>query len=163
MHSQIKTMLDEAEQRYLKSEELSVISQYVDSLPERLDAYRHLRDQELNMMQSVADQLQIQMPQEKVEDLERSIKNALLVLRTCGMGMLLNDESYIHNHLLNWLGQTMQVYQTKSIDTTLYRLLNQQLTQILTPKQMALLKPMLLLSLNTLMQPAPTTAQPSVV
>jgi hypothetical protein len=163
MHSQIKTILDEAEKRYLKSEELGVISQYVDSLPERLDAYRRLRDQELGMMQSVADQLQIQMPQEKIEDLERSIKNALLVLRTCSMSMLLNDESYIHNHLLNWLGQTMQVYKTKSIDTALYRLLNQQLTQVLTPKQMALLKPMLILSLNTLMQPAPTTAQPSVV
>jgi hypothetical protein len=156
MYPQLETMFDEAENRYLKTEELSTINQYVNSLPGRLDAYRTLRDQELNVMQRVADQLQLEMPQEKVENLERSIKIALLMLRSCGMGMLLSDESYLQDRLLNYVGQTMQVYNTRSIDLMLFRLLNQQLSQVMTAKQMSHLKPMLMLAQSALLQQAPT-------
>jgi Phycobilisome protein len=152
MHPNLETIFDEAENRYLKPEELGVINQYVESLPERLATYRHLRDQELNIMQKVADQLQIEMPQEKVESLERSIKNALLMLRSCSMSMLLNDESFIRERLLSWVGKTMQVYDTKAIDVVLYRLLNQQLAQTFTARQISFFQPMLTLAQTMLLQ-----------
>lgn len=154
MHPQLETIFDEAENRYLKPDELSLLGEYVDSLPERLEAYRNLRDRELKIMQSVADQLQVELPQEKVEMLERSIKNALLMLRYCAMGMLLNDESFVKDRLLGWLSQTIQVYDTRSVDAVLYRLLNQRLKQALNPRHLALFSPMLLLAQNTLQQPA---------
>ncbi|MBD2056351.1 hypothetical protein H6F88_10015 [Oculatella sp. FACHB-28] len=156
MHPQLETIFDEAENRYLKPEELSLLGEYVDSLPERLEAYRNLRDRELKIMQSVADQLQLELPQQKVEMLERSIKNALLLLRYCAMGMLLNDETFVKERLLGWLSQTIQVYDTRSIDAVLYRLLNQRLKQALNPRHLTLLSPMLLLAQNTLQQPANT-------
>jgi hypothetical protein len=156
MHPQLETIFDEAENRYLKPEELSLLGEYVDSLPERLEAYRNLRDRELKIMQSVADQLQLELPQQKIEMLERSIKNALLLLRYCAMGMLLNDETFIKERLLGWLSQTIQVYDTRSIDAVLYRLLNQRLKQALNPRHLTLLSPMLLLAQNTLQQPANT-------
>jgi hypothetical protein len=83
------------------------------------------------------------MPQEKVERLEGSIKNALLVLRYCAMGILLNDERFVKDRLLNWLEQPIKAYGSQAIDSNLYRLLNQRLSQTLTPKQMGYLNPML--------------------
>jgi hypothetical protein len=159
MHPQLESILDEAENRYLKPEELNLLSQYVNSLPERMEVYCALRDQELTIMQKVADQLQLELPQEKVETLERSIKNALLVLRHCAMSILLNDETFVRDQLLTWLKQQMQVYQNTAIDITLYRLLNQQLRMAIGAKALSYLSPMLSLAESTLLkQPAPNAA-----
>ncbi len=155
MHPELESILDEAENRYLKPDELGVLSQYVESLPERLATYRQLRDQEVNVMQPIADQLQSQFPTQKQAILERSLKNVLLVLRHCSMAMLLNDTTFVEQRLLDWLKQTMTVYNTKDVDTVLYSLLSQQLSQVLKPEQMALIQPSLtlvqesLLSLST--------------
>lgn len=143
MHPQIETIFDEAENRYLKPEEVAVLSQYITSLPARLATYRALRDNELTVMQAVADQLVAAMPQEKTEKVERSIKNCLLALRYCAMGTLLNDEKFVRNRLGGWLEQTSQVYDSQAIDAALYRLLTQELGRVLKPEQVALLRPML--------------------
>jgi hypothetical protein len=152
MHQHLETLFDEAENRYLKPEELKLLSQYVESLPQRMETYRLLRDQEIELMQQVADQLQAALPQEKTEVLERSIKNALLMLRYCAMAMLLNDESFVAERLLGWLSRTMQAYDSQKIDATLYRLLNQRLTQVFSPQQMSLLSPPLLLAQKSLLK-----------
>lgn len=152
MHQHLETLFDEAENRYLKPEELKLLSQYVESLPQRMETYRLLRDQEIELMQQVADQLQTALPQEKTEALERSIKNALLMLRYCAMAMLLNDESFVAERLLGWLSRTMQAYDSQKIDATLYRLLNQRLTQVFSPQQMSLLSPPLLLAQKSLLK-----------
>lgn len=143
MHPQLESIFDEAENRYLHSEELTILSQYVNSLPERLETYRKLRDTELDIMQKVADRLQAEMPNGEIAVLELSIKNALLLLRHCSMGMLVNDVGFVQNRLLNWIGQTARVYNTQTVDARLYRLLNQQLAQVFTPKQLSLLQPVL--------------------
>lgn len=143
MHPQLENIFDDAENRYLKPEELRYVTQYVESLPTRLEIYRTLRDQEIEIMQWVADQLQAQLPQEKPEDLERSIKNALLMLRYCGMGMLLNDETFVEKRFVGWVSQSIKVYNSEKIDTHLYRLLNQHLKQVLDANQMSILSPML--------------------
>lgn len=158
MHPQIEAIFDQAESRYLNPEELSLINQYVSSLPDRLDTYRTIRDKEIEVMQWVADQLQAAMPQEKIETLERSIKNALLLLRYCAMSMLLNDEKFIQDRLLTWLRGTMSIYNTQAIDSTLYRLLNQRLAQTLNANQMNLLQPILAMAETTLLQKAETPA-----
>ncbi|MBE9178900.1 hypothetical protein IQ268_10040 [Oculatella sp. LEGE 06141] len=158
MHSQIETIFDEAENRYLRTEELNVLSQYVDSLPERMETYRMIRDRELDIMQKVADQLQVEMAQETVEALERSIKNALLALRYCAIGALLNDEKFVQDRLLSWLEQRMHVYSTEAIDTALYQLLNQELRQVLGIRYMRYLSPMLTLVETALFKHPPMTA-----
>jgi hypothetical protein len=158
MHPQIDALFDEAESRYLKPEELGLINQFVESLPERLEAYRVLRDQEVAIMQPVADQLQAQFPQESISNLERSIKNALLLMRYCAMGMLVNDEILVRQRLLSWLEQTAQIYNTQAIDAALYQLLNQRLSQTLTSKQMSFLSPLLTLAQTALLERVPMTA-----
>lgn len=157
MHPQIKVIFDDAESRYLKPEELKLVTQYVDSLPERLETYRNLRDHELEIMQWVADQLQAAMPQENQETLERSIKKALLMLRYCAMGMLLNDEDFVKERFLSWVSETTKVFHSQPIDLKLCQLLNQRLSQVLGSKQMSCFAPTLLMAQKALL-PQPESA-----
>lgn len=154
MHPQIEALFDEAESRYLKPEELAVLSQYVESLPARLITYRTLRDRELDVMQQVADQLQAELPQEKIEHLERAIKDALLTLRYCAMGMLLNDETFIRERLTSWLNGTMSLYNSQTINTVLYRLMHQRLSEVLGTQAMSFLTPPLLMAQTLLYEKA---------
>lgn len=155
MHPQIEALFDEAESRYLKPEELGLLNEYVSSLPTRLMAYRTLRDRELEVMQPVADQLQREMPQEKIENLERAIKNALLTLRYCAMGMLLNDETFVKERLAGWLGGTMSLYNSQAINTTLYRHIHQRLSEVLGGQATSLLTPHLLIAQTLLHESTP--------
>jgi len=151
MHPQIASLCDEAENRYLKPDEIKVIGQYVASLPERLDTYRTLRDHEIEIMQTVVDQLQAELPQENEENLERCIKNALLMLRSCALSLLTNDETIVQRRFLDWVKPLSKTYETKAIDSKLYRLLNQQLAKSLSPKQLSHLSPSLSLAQDSLL------------
>lgn len=155
MHSQIEALFDQAESRYLKPEELGLLNQYVDSLPARLAAYRTLRDRELDIMQPVADQLQAKLPQEKIESLERAVKNALLTLRYCAIGMLLNDETFVKERLSGWFGGTMSLYNNAAINTILYQLLHQRLSEVLGGAATSLITPHLLMAQTVLHELTP--------
>lgn len=159
MHPQLAAVFDDAENRYLKSEDLSVLSHYVTSLPDRLDCYQAIRDHELEIMQWVADRLQVEIPHEPQENLERSIKNALLLLRYGAMAMLLDDPNFVKQRLLSWVGPTIQVYGSQAIDSTLYRLLNQRLPQVLNARQLSLLSPILEMTQTALLPPSDSSRQ----
>ncbi|MEL6221155.1 MAG: hypothetical protein AAFQ57_02650 [Cyanobacteria bacterium J06626_14] len=141
MHPTIESLFDAAERRYLEQNELDVLTEYVESLPDRVDAYRCLRDREVAIMQSVADQLEIQFSTESQETLERCLRNALLMMRHAAMSMLQNDSELLDQQLTVWLTETNAVYNTRAIDTALYSLLNQQLEATLTPTQLKLIHP----------------------
>jgi Phycobilisome protein len=160
MDLQIANLFDEAETHYLGANELATLNQYVDSLPMRLQTYRTLRDRELDIMQAVADQIQVELSQEPVEQLERAIKNALLTLRCCAMGMLLNNESFVKERLASWFGGTMESYNQQTIGTinqSLYRLLIERLSSTLDQQQVKLLLPYL--SQAQILMQQPTTAR----
>jgi hypothetical protein len=143
MNPQIEAAFDDAENRYLKPDEIGLISQYTRSIPARLETYQSLRDHEMEIMQWVADQLQAEMPIEPVENLERSLKNALLMLRCCGMAMLTNDQGLIRDRFLVWAGSMTTVYESQLVDSTLYGLMNHRLNQVLGMERMSFLTPML--------------------
>ncbi len=156
MPSPIEAVLDEAENRYLKPEELKDVATYVMSLPDRADAYRAVRDHELTVMQQVADQLQAEMPRAATAAIEHSLKNGILVLRYCAMSMLLDDETFVQTRLLNWLSESIQTQDVGAIDAALYPLMIENLTQTLTSKQLTFLEPLLTLAQNALLQSAET-------
>ncbi len=158
MHPAIEALFDEAENRYLEPDELSVLNTYVESLPERLNAYRCLRDQEISIMQHVADQLESRCPNESQQTLERCLKNALLVMRYSAMAMLLNDSAFLTQRLVAWLEETNAVYQTQTTDTALYQLLNHRLGEVLTQAQLTLLRPHLTIAEKAVVMPTKTTA-----
>ena len=158
MHPQLAAVLNEAENRYLKPEELKLLVQQVASMPERLDTYRNLRDRELEIVQAVADQLQAALPEEPEENLERCLKNALLMLRYCALSLLINDEDLLERRFLSWVSPLAKVYDTKSVDAKLYRLLNQQLAKVLSAKQLSHLSPSLALAQEAMLSQTQTPA-----
>jgi hypothetical protein len=77
------------------------------------------------------------------------------------MGMLLDDESFVKDRLLGWLQGTLSSYNIQAIDSTLYRLLNQQLSQTLNASQLNLFTPILTMAQNSLLQNTPALAMVS--
>jgi hypothetical protein len=138
-------IFDEAENRYLKPEELRDIKQYVASLPARMTTYRTIRDQEVTLVQTVVDELQIDLPDVEMVALERSVKNAMLGLRYCAIAMLTNNERLIQTQFLPWLRESVQLHETSVIDVALFQRLKHHLRLALNPQQMALFEPFLTL------------------
>ncbi|HBC40424.1 MAG TPA: hypothetical protein DCZ88_00585 [Pseudanabaena sp.] len=143
MIPKIQELIDQAQDRYLASDELGLIESYVISLPDRLNLYKLIRDREIDILQSVADQVPMELPNVTLEDLELGIKNLVLVLRYSSMAMLLNDENFLKERLLNWLEGIMSMRDLRWLNDTLYKLLNQILKQQFSPSQLALIQPLI--------------------
>lgn len=141
MNPNLHALFDEPEKRYLQPEELSLLSQYVTSLPERVAVYRRLRDEEVTLMQQVVNALEQQFPRESEDRLKRSLQNGLLALRYAAMAMLTDDPDFVSKRLQSWLPDMVAAYGTQAIDVALHGLLQQQLGKRFTPQQVALLAP----------------------
>jgi len=151
MNTDLEALFAEAENRYLKPEELTGLTQYVESLPERLETYCQIREKEVDIVQAVADQLPGYFPDTSTEDMERSIKNAMLMLRYCAMAMLINNNQLVKDRFVDWLSQSMSMYESQDLDKALYKLLNQQLMKNLKPDQIKLIKSPLILAQTELL------------
>lgn len=143
MHAEIKTLLYNAEDHYLKSLDIQLFQHHAQSLSLRLETYELLREQELAIFQAVADQLLETFPQEKQATLEQVLKHWLSVLRYCAMAMLLNDQEFLQQRLLEWLADMVQARQMQAIETSLYQSLQSRLQELLSDQQLALLQPFL--------------------
>lgn len=143
MIPKIQELINQAQDRYLATDELGLMESYVSSLPDRLKLYKFIRDREIDLLQAVADQVPAEIPNIAEADLEMGIKNLILVLRYCSMAMLLNDENFLKERLLNWLEGIMSMRDTRRLNETLYKLLNQGLRQSLSPNQLALIQPLI--------------------
>ncbi|MFM7885340.1 MAG: hypothetical protein ACKPCM_01300, partial [Pseudanabaena sp.] len=70
-------------------------------------------------------------------------KNLVIVLRYSSMAMLLNDENFLKERLLNWLEGIMSMRDLCRLNDTLYKLLNQTLKQQFGSSQLALIQPLI--------------------
>jgi hypothetical protein len=143
MIPKIQDLINQAQDRYLAVDELGLMESYVSSLPDRLKLYKQLRDREIDLLQAVADQVPVELPNVTDAELEAGIKNLILVLRYCSMSMLLNDESFLKERLLNWLEGIMSMRDMRRLNETLYKLLNQGLRQQFSHAQLALIQPLI--------------------
>ena len=151
MHPEIEVLLDHAETRFLKTEELAAFKRYAGTLSQRLKVYEFLRDKEVAIFQPIANQLQETFPQEKQENLERSLTHWLLALRHCAMAMLLNDSLFLEQRLLEWLSGIVQAHQSQDIEATIWNLLQVRLKEILSEQALAILQPFLDQAKSTLL------------
>ncbi len=143
MMPKIEELINQAQDRYLASDELGLMESYISSLPDRLKLYKIIRDREIDVLQAVADQVSTELPSVTDEDLETGIKNLILVLRYSSMAMLLNDENFLKQRLLNWLEGIMSMHDMRRLNETLYKLLNQKLREQFSPSQLALIQPLI--------------------
>lgn len=143
MVPKIQELINQAQDRYLATDELGLMEGYVSSLPERLKLYKLIRDREITILQAVADSVPNELPSITDEDLESGVRNLILVLRYSSMAMLLNDENFLKERLLNWLEGIMSMRDMRRLNETLYKLLNQELRQQLSPTQLTLIQPLI--------------------
>jgi hypothetical protein len=141
MNPKLDALFNEPEKRYLNADELSVLSQYVSSIPERVKVYRQLRDQEIAIVQPVVDAVQPQFPDVDEATFERCVRNLLLILRYSATAMLMEDAAFVEARLKGWLPEMVKAYGTEAVDQKLLDTLAQRLTQALPPQHMSLLKP----------------------
>jgi hypothetical protein len=150
MHPEIKTLLYEAEDHYLKPEEIESFKYHASSFAQRLETYELLRDAELAIFQPVADQLLEAFPQ-KQQEIELALKHWLSILRYCAMAMLMNNPEFLQRRLLEWLVDLVQVHQMQAIEINLYQLLQAQLQEQLSDQNLALVQPFLAQTEDTLL------------
>ncbi|NET32551.1 MAG: phycobilisome protein [Cyanothece sp. SIO1E1] len=143
MYPELEAILEQAEDQYLSRPQLESFGRNIASLAQRLKTYEFLRDQEIVIFQSIADQLQMTYAKEEQQILERVLKHGVLVLRHCAMAMLLNNPELLQLRLLGWLKGLAQTYQTQTFDVTLFQLLQTHLKELLPANQFALLEPLL--------------------
>jgi hypothetical protein len=143
VNTETKNLVYQAESRYLTPDELGLFANNVKSMPQRLSLYKLLRDREVKIVQTVADQIEAQMPKADPKILELGIKNLLLVMRYCAMAILTDNPTLLKTRLLDWLGQVTSVYEMQEVNTNLYQLLNQVLKKELTSEQLLLLQPLI--------------------
>ena len=151
MHSDIQAILHQAEEHYLKGQEIKVFRIYADSLAKRLETYECLRDQEIKIFQPIAEELVRAYPEENPKLLEKALKHWLAVMRYCAMAMLLNNPEYLERRILEWLTEMVQAHQMQSVENTIYDLLISRLQKELSQKQLALLQPFLEQAQTTLL------------
>ena len=151
MYPELKILLNDAEQRYLQSEEIETFKHHVASLAQRLAVYELLRDNEIAIFQPIADQLLADFPQQRHENLERPLKHWLAVLRYCAMAMLLHNPEFLQRRLLDWLTDMVQVHQTQAVDMAIYQLLQDRMSEFLSTQQLALMQPFLAQAGETLL------------
>lgn len=143
-------LFGEPQKAYLRPEDLNLLSQFVSSLPERINFYRRLRNEEATLLQAVADSLQQQFPEEPEGRLKRSLQNGVLILRHAAMAMLMDDPDFVARRLASWLPEVAQGYGTESIDRALGQLIKQHFAGRFSPQQLSLLFPGIDAALNLL-------------
>jgi hypothetical protein len=143
MQPTIEHIFDEVEHRYLPAESLKQVHFYVKSLPERITAYRTLRERETLVLQKVADQLEKTFPQKETAELERSLCFGMLTLRQVAMAMLMDDISHLDEQFTDWLAESMTIHNTQEVDRVFYGYLKKVLVQAMPAKHFTMISALL--------------------
>ena len=132
----------ESDKRYLTAAELKTLGRYTLSLPHRLAIYRQIRDQELDLLQPVADGLESAMAGMSVTAIEQSLKLGIAVMRASAMAMLTNDIASLDD-TLRWVSQSQSNHGSQQMDELCFQLVAQQLEQRLEAAHFKLFLPYL--------------------
>ncbi|AFZ37119.1 hypothetical protein Sta7437_3621 [Stanieria cyanosphaera PCC 7437] len=151
MHSDLQAFWYQAEDHYLQSEEIKAFKHHTDSLAQRLKTYKSIRDREIDIFQTVANQLLDVFPDQQEQLIEKALKHWLLVMRNCSMAMLLNNPEFLQRRLLEWLAPQIKAHQLQEIETKLYEFLQTSLQQFLSQEQFDLIEPFLLMAQTKLL------------
>lgn len=143
MHPELEQLLYLAEDRYLQTADMKIFRDNMTNLSKALAVYEQLREQEITIFQSVADQLVTICPQASTQQLEMVLQHWIAILRYVAMAALLNNSAYLERRLLEWLSDVVRVYQLEALNQQVYDLLQAELATHLTVNEVALLQPFL--------------------
>lgn len=156
MYPELKELLYDAEDHYLQETEIYKLRSYVDSMQIRLAIYKHLRNQEINLFQEIANQLEKELTQKETPQIEKAIINWAGILRYLAMAMLLNSQEFLERRILEWLNPSLEAHQAVSINKRVYQMLYSRLQGDLDKSQWTIIQPFLQGARNTLFESSTT-------
>ncbi|PSF38210.1 phycobilisome protein [Aphanothece hegewaldii CCALA 016] len=151
MQTDFEDFFHRSEHHYLQKSEILLFRQHIGILRQRLATYEALRNKEIEIFQAVANQLEVECTTESTQQLGKALKHWICVMRYCAMAMLLNNPEFLQHRLLEWLTDIVTAHQMQTLEQKLYEILNDQLTQMLPPRQNELIKPFLQQAQQTLL------------
>jgi len=141
MYVELKTLLYDGETHYLQNEELNTLKSHIDSLKTRLETYKALREEELNIFQAIGLSLQESFPGENEKVLAEALKHWISVMRYCSMAMMLNSSEFLQTRLLEWLAPVVAASEWQEIENKISQTLVLRLKYSMKPQQLQLILP----------------------
>jgi hypothetical protein len=155
MQKDFERLFHRAEDHYLQPLEVISFRKHLGLMQERLTAYRILRDNETNIFQAIADQLEKEFNDAPVPQLQQALLHWISILRYGSMAMLLSNPEYLQYRLLEWLEGMVEAHDLRAIENRVSELLKEQLQSLLVAPQYKLLEPFLVQADQTVLRQAP--------
>ena len=154
MLSQLERLGVEADGRYATTEELQCFKDYLQSLDQRLSAYQKIQAAEEEIIRQVKDRIQTRDPnclKRGSHDMTSICRRDIgIVLHNTTVTLLTNDLDRLRDRLLLWHQTIICSFKIQRISEMIYRELQEVLKQYLTPEEMVLLQPILVLNSSLL-------------
>ncbi len=142
--------LAEADGRYLSSQELLPIEQYIETFDHRLLAYQALREGTEPLVTETLSGLSKIYPDLVKQHGPRCQSGMSDVLRYIALSMLRDDEEFFKEQIMTWLDTILVAMRHNRQCAKAYRLLQVTIAQHLSEKSIALVSPYLDLVIQTL-------------
>lgn len=144
-----KNILD-ADGRYLDSQELQPLEQYVRSYAARLDAYQQLRDHGEKLVLIALRKLATMYPELVQQHGGRCKYDMVEVLRYIAISILRDDEVFFKDQMMVWLDTILLAHKRQSQCGQAYRNLQEAIVAHLSASANSLIRPYLEITIQVL-------------
>ena len=148
-HTLEKNIL-EADGRYLNSQELNPLEQYLQSYNIRLETYQQLRDQSDKLVLQALRKLAQAYPEIIQQHGQRCKYDMTEVLRYIAVSILRDDETFFKEQMMSWLDTILLAHRKTSQCTIAYRALQEAVNSSLSATSGNLVRPYLDIVLQSL-------------
>jgi hypothetical protein len=148
-HTLEKNIL-EADGRYLNSQELNSLEQYLQSYKVRLETYQQLRDQSDKLVLQALRKLAQAYPEIIQQHGQRCKYDMTEVLRYIAVSILRDDEVFFKEQMMSWLDTILLAHRKTSQCTIAYRALQEAINSSFSSASSSLVRPYLDIVLQSL-------------
>jgi hypothetical protein len=141
-HALEKSILN-ADGRYLDSQELSPLENYIQSYVTRLHTYQQLRDASEALVVQALRKLSQTHPELVQQHGQRCKYDMTEVLRYIALSVLRDDEIYFKEQMMVWLDTILLAYKRNAQCATAYRYLQEAIGSTLPSSDTSLIRPYL--------------------
>ena len=147
MLSQLNTLCTETDGRYATDAELLFLHRYLQTVQLRFSAYRSIQAHEAQIIQQVQERLEAIAPgllQQGQSDLTAKWKqDTIRSLRYAALALLLDDPQTLRETMLVWFQTIIRAFDAEPSCNLTYTLIQDVVTQYLSPAEAELFCPIL--------------------
>jgi hypothetical protein len=121
----------EADGRYLNTQELHPLEQYIQSYTTRVQTYQHLRDNSDKLTVQALRKMAQTHPELIQQHGQRCKYDMTEVLRYVALSVLRDDETFFKEQMIAWLDTILLAYKRAAHCVTAYRYLQEEIATTL--------------------------------